>query len=84
MVKGSFLKIVEDINKTKERAQAACLLICDQGQQKLDAIKIGIAYGIKNKNSPDCNGAVADTGRNKIKVSELERIIDQTKKDITK
>ena len=78
MVKGAFLKIVEDINKTKERAQAACLLICDQGQQKLDAIKIGIAYGIKNKNSPDCSGAVSDKGRG-IEAKAIEANLNTSK-----
>lgn len=84
IVKGAFFKIVEDINKTKERSKEACLFICNEGQQKLDSIKIGITYGIKNKNSPDCSGAVTNLERNKVKVSEIEQIINQTKKDITK
>lgn len=84
MVKGAFFKLVEDVNKTIVNAQADCLSACTEGVQKFEAIKIGIAYGSKNKNSPDCSGAVADQGRNKMKDVEIDQIVDQPKRAIAK
>jgi hypothetical protein len=86
MVKGAFFKAVEDLNKTIVTAKATCESACNEGQQKLDAIKIGVAYGLKNKSSPDCSGAVAGDGRGFIKpnFNNSESIDTKAQSSLTK
>lgn len=83
VIKTPVLKIVEDINKTKEKSEAACLSICEKDQEKLDAMKRGLAMAMKSKTSPDCTGVVADSGRGKMKpiIMDLDKLnAESTKK----
>lgn len=86
MVRGAFFKVIEDVNKTIAKAQEICESACEEGQQKFEAIKSGIAYGLKNKSSPDCSGVVAGEGRGVVKPSfnGIDSINEKAKKIIAK
>lgn len=79
IIKTPFLKIVEDLNKTKEISESTCYAICDKDQDKLDAMRKGMTLALKSKSSPDCSGAVSDSGRNKSKTTALEQIVEKVK-----
>ena len=76
VIKTPLLKIVENINKTKEKSEAVCLSICEKDHDKMSAIKRGLTMAMKAKSSPDCSGAVADSGRGKLKSisNDLDKI----------
>lgn len=84
VIKTPIFKIVEDINKTKEISESACFAICDRDQDKLDAMKKGMSFAMKNKGSPDCTGVVSDSGRNKSKTTTLEQIAEKAKETSVK
>lgn len=84
VIKTPFLKIVEDLNKTKEISESTCYAICDKDQDKLDAMKKGMTLALKSKSSPDCSGAVSDSGRNKSKTTNLEQIVEKVKETSAK
>jgi hypothetical protein len=67
VIKTPLLKIVEDLNRTKEKSEAVCVSICEKDHDKLNAMKKGLAMAMKSKTSPDCTGAVVDSGRSKHK-----------------
>lgn len=82
VIKTPVLKIVENINKTKEKSEAVCLSICEKDHEKMSAIKRGLAMAMKSKASPDCTGVVVDSGRSKQKpiVFDLDKLNDEAKK----
>lgn len=67
VIKTPLLKIVEDLNRTKEKSEAVCLSICEKDHDKMNAMKKGLAMAMKSKASPDCTGVVVDSGRSKQK-----------------
>jgi hypothetical protein len=76
VIKTPFLKIVEDVNRSKEKSEAVCVSICEKDHDKMKAMKKGLTMAIKNKTSPDCTGVVTDSGRSNLKsiTSDLDKI----------
>ncbi|MEA9355467.1 hypothetical protein SHI21_04620 [Bacteriovorax sp. PP10] len=85
VIKTPLLKIVEDLNRTKEKSEAVCLSICEKDHDKMNAMKKGLAMAMKSKASPDCTGVVVDSGRNNLKpiIIDLDKINTKTAKQVS-
>lgn len=84
VIKTPLLKIVEDLNRTKEKSEAVCLSICEKDHDKMNAMKKGLAMAMKAKASPDCTGVVVDSGRNKLKqvITDFDKINAEAAKKV--
>ena len=68
-------------NKPKRDADTVCLTICNKTLDKLDMFIEGIELGKKHSQKPenDCTAGVSDSSRNKVKVKDIDAIIDHVK-----
>lgn len=82
VIKEPIFKIVENINRTKEKSEAICVSICEKDHDKMNAMKKGLAMAMKSKASPDCTGVVIDSGRSKQKpiIFDLDKLNAEAKK----
>lgn len=83
-IKKPIFKVVEDLNRTETKSEAACNVICYKNQIKLDAMKRGLAMAMKTQVSSDCTGVVSNSGRSKSKTSDLEQVVKEAKKSLQK
>lgn len=84
VIKTPLFKIVEDVNRTKEKSEAVCLSICEKDHDKMNAMKRGLTMAMKSKSSPDCTGVVVDSGRGILKplANDLDKISAEAAKKV--